>query len=206
MTLGQATTEVIRSIFTDPDLEPARELEATDPMWVETRFSINLSETEQAEMEAALAALVARRNELVHGFIERHDVFSVEGLPTAIAYLDDAYAEIDRRFLQMRGWVESMVDGQQALADFLTTDQGQDLVFRGGMGAALKHAERELSEDGWTHLRKAIGWIGTQDASLRPRSFGYSSWRHLIRESGQFEVRKALSESGATEIWYRSKG
>lgn len=205
MTLGQVKSEFVSGVFEGADPAPESELEPDDPVWFGTRFSIDLSEDHRVRVEDGLAALVARRNHLVHGFIARHDVWSVEGLPAAIAYLDDAYAEIDQRFRELRGWYEGMDEVYQRIADFLVTEKGRDVLPDGVLVAELREVEQELCEDGWTLLSRAIALIGAKEPGLTPRSQGYASWCHVLHESGRFETRKALTESGTKQIWYRSK-
>lgn len=204
-TLGQVVGDVVGGVFDASDVGPESDLPADAPAWLHTRFSINLPDDRRAAVKANLESLVKLRNDLVHGFIARHDIWTVEGLPAAIHFLETAYAEIDERFVELRGWYEEMTGMQQELAEMLATKRGQELLLFGPLLDLLGAAEHDLAENGWTSLGEAIALIRSQEPELTPRGYGYSSWRHVLHESKRFETRRDASPSGASTTWYRSK-
>jgi hypothetical protein len=203
-TLGQVVGELVDSVFVAPDWESESHLPADAPVWLQHRFSINLPDDRRAAAKANLESLVKLRNDLVHGFIARHDIWTATGLASAIDHLDTAYAEIDQRFVELRGWYEQMAGMQQALGEMLATERGQEFVLFGPLLDLLEEAEHDLAEDGWTSLEEAIALIRSQEPELTPRSYGYSSWRHLLHDSKRFETRRDAARSGAGTTWYRS--
>jgi hypothetical protein len=64
--------------------------------------------------------LVRIRNELVHGFVQSHDIWTQDGLTVAIDHLRAVYEIIDARFLEMREWVQSVRASAQHALDAIT--------------------------------------------------------------------------------------
>lgn len=203
-TLGQVVGEVVHSVFEDLDLERVPDTPADAPARLAVGFSLALPDDTQAAVKLSLEALVKLRNDLVHGFIERHDIWTTTGLSSAIDYLDTAYTTIDERFIELRDWYRQMANSQQALAEFVASDTGRELLFTSPLVVHLGHAERDLAVDGWTLLDRAIALIRSQEPGLTPRSEGYSSWRQVLHESTRFEIRREAGPTGVRTTWYRS--
>lgn len=163
--------------------------------------------------------LVALRNELVHGFVLRHDLESEAGCLAAATALDNAYEVIDRQYQQLRDWCKGMLDLQQAFFGMLTNPDFQDHFFpdfstddAGVEQRAwtivefLRRAEGALARDGWTSLDDAVAFIGRIAPEHTPGRYGYSTWRQVLRESHPiFTVKRETGDSvrrGRT--WYRS--
>ncbi|MQA51701.1 hypothetical protein GDH07_00035 [Pseudomonas sp. MC042] len=48
--------------------------------------------------------------------------------------------------------------------------------------------------------------LPSMDCPQTPKRYGCGSWRHVIHESQQFEIRKqSQADNGATVVWYRSR-
>jgi OST-HTH/LOTUS domain len=54
-----------------------------------------------------------------------------------------------------------------------------------------------------THLGDAIEWLRQHHPDRSPRRYGCSTWRQLLHESGQFQVRFELDASGSRGAWYQ---
>ena len=187
--------------------------------FVRTRVCIRFSEENFRLTEQNLGDLVNLRNELVHHFIEKFDLFSADGCEAAHAYLDQCLKRIGTSHAELKRWTDQTAAAKRRMVNLMNTPEFTafvvDGILPGGAGVAwesctvvseLRDAEIILSEDGWTSLAKAINYLRKTAPEQTPRKYGCSSWRHLLHESGQFEVRKYRSEAGdTTEVWYRSR-
>jgi len=184
--------------------------------WVSYRQQLGMSAEQYDSTKAALKELVSLRNYLVHHFLERFDLSSVPGCLAADEFLGESYAIIDKHCLSLRDWAKSLNDLRVTMASFLDSQAFEDM-FDGinadgsiqwpisGICSCLCSAESEFAEGGWTPLEAAIRWIGNLYPKETPKRYGCSSWRQVLRESRQFEVRKVQAERKRTAILYRSK-
>ncbi|MBA0295747.1 hypothetical protein D7Y52_17400 [Stenotrophomonas maltophilia] len=54
-------------------------------------------------------------------------------------------------------------------------------------------------------VRGRHGVAGIAYPKEHPQRYGCGSWRHVIHESRQFEIRRTVNtEQGCGEVWYRS--
>jgi len=86
------------------------------------RYQLTLSAEDFARIRSDLRELVLLRNNLVHRFIDQHDLWSTEGCGTARDALVAADARIDRHMKQLRGWAESMDQARHLAAEFIQSD------------------------------------------------------------------------------------
>jgi len=184
--------------------------------WVSYRQQLGMPAEQYESTKAALKELVALRNGLVHHFLERFDLWSEPSCLAADGFLDQSYATIDIHYLKLRDWAKSLDELRFTMASFLGSQAFEDM-FDGinadgsiqwpisGICSCLRSAESELARGGWTPLEAAIRWIGHLYPKETPKRYGCSSWRQVLYESRQFEVRKVLAEHQRTAILYRSK-
>jgi hypothetical protein len=218
-TLGTLVGMLTESYLKLPDLpDEPEQAEPTDRLWFSFRYQMELPEERYAETKVALKELVDLRNELVHHFLQRFDLWSMDSCVAAEAYLDESYETIDGHYLRLRDWAKSMDEARQLMASFMQTKKFEDVVFNGiwvdgtvhwassGIIACLREAETKLAQAGWTPLFDAIRWIAKTYPEQTPKRYGCGSWRHVIHDSQQFEIRKQ-SQAGddPTVIWYRSR-
>lgn len=187
-------------------------------MWVRHRFQMSLDAERYEAVKTDLKELVDLRNELVHHFLERFNIWEEEGCTAADAFLEESYETIDGHYLTLREWARGMDNARTMMASFMETTAFKDMFFDGiqpdgsvhwpgcGIVNQLREAEAELAQEGWTPLLAAIAWIGSRAPEQIPKRYGCGSWRHVIHESRQFEIRKqGQSENGGTVVWYRSR-
>ncbi|MBF6986486.1 OST-HTH/LOTUS domain-containing protein [Cupriavidus sp. IK-TO18] len=75
-----------------------------------------------------------------------------------------------------------------------------------GAVSCLREAESRFATHGWTKLNTATAWIREQHSDQQPQRYGCGSWRQVIHESRQFEIRKqGNKDNGCNEVWYRSR-
>ncbi len=223
-TLGQVVGD-LTSAYIAPALPEAAsrhdEEHPGDPSvaWAKISFRIEMKEERFKETERKLADLVDLRNELVHHFIEKFDIWTESGCLSADTYLDDCFKEIDTHYQELRGWAKANLNTREVLAGLMKTPEFNEFVehgiLPGGAGvfweasaivALLTDAESALSKDGWTLLQDAIHYIAQHEPEHTPARYGCRSWRQVIHESEHFEVRRTQPAPGRpTVTWYRSR-
>lgn len=221
-TLGQVVGDMTNDFLSLPaSEEDQHQNHPGDPskIRIRTTFRIEMSPEDYQRIQQRLAELVELRNELVHHFIEIHDIWTEEGCVRADAYLDDSFRLIDERFDELRKIAQHQEEARKVHASYMQSDEFKDFVLHGilpgGTGAIwssctivnlLRDAEAEFAEDGWTPLAKAIVYITGREPSHTPRRYGCSSWRQVLHESAAFTIRRDQSESGtAKETWFCSR-
>lgn len=218
-TLGTLVGMLTESYLKLPNLVDEQEqAEPIDQIWVSFRCQMELPEERYAETKAALKELVDLRNELVHHFVQRFDLWGVDGCIAAESYLDESNETIDGHYLTLRDWAKSMDEARQHMVSFMQTPEYRDLVINGigpdgsvhwagsGITNCLREAETKLSQAGWTPLFEAIHWIAKTYPEQTPKRYGCGSWRHVIHASQQFEIRKqSQADNVPTVVWYRSR-
>lgn len=220
-TLGTLVGMLTEGYLTPAGLnEAAAEEEQVEKgFWFEFSWRIELDTDERYQaITTALKELVDLRNELVHHFLQRFNIWNPEGCAAAEAYLDASYQSIDTHYLTLQQWAQGMDSARAMAASFLSSPQFKDLLFDGiapdgsidwpasGAVRCLREAETLYATKGWVHLNTAIAWIRQEHPTQHPQRYGCGSWRQVIHESQQFEIRKSIHpETGAGEVWYRSR-
>ena len=180
------------------------------------RMQLNLPAERHEALKAELRELVTLRNSLVHHFIDLHDLWTLDGCLQAQDALNQSYAEIDRHFEQLVAFAGYMDEASKAAADLMQSPQFRDMIVNGigpdgeihwsvaGIVGALREAFQELSIDGWVNLEAAARWVSEHHPQQTPQRYGCSSWRHVIHESGQFELRR-FTHKGQFGAWFRDR-
>ncbi|MBL8507497.1 MAG: OST-HTH/LOTUS domain-containing protein [Chitinimonas sp.] len=207
-----------RHLTSAEEEDSAEEPQGNGGMWFRFRFQVGLDASQHQATTAALKELVDLRNELVHHFLQRFNIWEPQGCRDADAYLDSSYETIDGHYLTLRAWAQSMEEARASMASFMNTATFEDLLVNGiapdgtvdwpasGAVCCLREAETRFVTDGWTLLNTATAWIRAQHPDQQPQRYGCGSWRHVIHASRLFEIRKSKNtEQGCGEVWYRSR-
>lgn len=187
--------------------------------WIRFSFRMEMQEEDFKETERKMADLVDLRNELVHHFLEGHDMWSISGCQEALGYLEECNKQVDAHYEELRNWAKHIIEAREYSASIFRSQEFQDFLFHGiypgGAGVhwpsctivnVLREAEDALTEDGWTFLKDAIEFAGGKAPEHIPSRYGCTSWRQVLHESGQFEIRRKQEQPGAATLtWYRSK-
>lgn len=222
-TLGQLVGELTGAYFLpgvgeDTESPPSKDQDPTRAYFRMTCVT-QLEEAAYEQTKIALRELVDVRNELVHHFMSRFDLFSVGGCEGAIEYLDKAFALIDKHDRELRQMAKTMDEGRKELGAFFASEAGEDMLVYGIMPGGgemhwpstlivqwLGNAERVCAREGWTSLVEAIHYIRGRNPDLCPKKYGRSSWRQILHESQLFElVRRTDTSTGERIVWYRSR-
>ena len=203
-TLGTLVGRLFGSSDVTEGTDTAADAAASEPEDVANfamRVQLSLSADHHARTQSELKELVLLRNNLVHHFIDQHDLWSTDGCLTARDTLVAAYERIDKYFEQLRGWAKHMDQVRRLSADFLQSDARYDFMINGifpddtvnwpaaGIVRALRVAAGERAVDGWTSVAAAGRWIVEQNPEQRPNTYGCTSWRQVLLESRLFELR-----------------
>lgn len=180
------------------------------------RMQTSLSDEAHAALQADLRELVGMRNALVHSFIQQHDLQTVAGCLQAQDALSSSYTKIDHHLQQLRPLAEDMDRTRAAFAELMQSPELQELVGNGiapdgqihwpiaGIVSALRQACRERSIEGWVNLDTAARWVSEHHPEQTPKKYGCARWRHVIHESGQFELRH-FTHDGQFGAWFRER-
>ncbi len=168
------TLGTLVGMLTDGYLTQSQDADAVDEeesgdggLWVRFRSQMELAPERYDAIRIALKELVDLRNELVHHFLQRFNIWEVDGCAAAVVHLDASYETIDGHFLTLRGWAQSMQDAWSHMASLMATPEYQDFVVNGiwpdgtvnwptsGVVNCLREAESRFATNGWTKLDAA---------------------------------------------------
>lgn len=161
------TLGTLVGMLTERHLTSAEEDDGADEpqgdggLWFRFRFRVGLDANQHQATTAALKELVDLRNELVHHFLQRFNIWEPQGCRAADAYLDASYETIDGHYLTLRGWAQGMDEARTAMASFMRAAAFQDLLFNGiapdgtvdwpasGVVRCLREAQIRFATEGW---------------------------------------------------------
>lgn len=125
MTLGRLVGNLLGSYIVPNKIDPTVEMATSSPEDVTSfamRMHLELSDADFARTESELNELVHLRNDLVHHFIDQHDLWSLDGCRGAQDALAAAYSRINQHFEKLQGWAEDMQQCQRLAAEFFQSD------------------------------------------------------------------------------------
>lgn len=202
-TLGTAAASFLDQVLVrdraQVDAAIQKAIAGPDPM----SFGVQLQipEPHRSQIDQDLKALVTLRNQLVHHFLSKYDLGSVEGCRAALLSLADDSARIDQHLGQLVTWAEAMDRSYSLLADIMRSDWLRTLLVdglhpdgcldwpRAGITHAFLCAAADLSEDGWTPLAEATKWIAKHQPNQTPARYGCASWRQVVHKAPTLELR-----------------
>ena len=216
-TLGNLMGQLFGSFIVPEGFDTAAEASASDPEDIVSfamRVQLSMSAEDYLRTQSDLKELVLLRNNLVHHFIDQHDLRSTDGCGTARDALVAAYSRIDQHFEQLRSWAKKMAEVRRVAREFMESDVYRDWLIHGidpdgtvdwaaaGIVRALREAANELAVEGWTPVAAAGRWITERTPDQRPDKYGCASWRQVLHESRLFDLRYR-DVDGRRSAWYR---
>lgn len=189
---------------------------STDRMTTSVSFQMVMDEARLAGVEATIEELVRTRNDLVHHFIERFDLWTEEGCRAALEHLHSTYSRVDEHYAELRQWAEGMDKARALHASFAQTPAFSDWVVDGiapdgavdwqlaGIVRALREAVDENSVDGWLPLETARTWIEQHHPEQNPERYSCKTWPQVVNESRAFLLEYRL-EGGRKVAWVRAR-
>lgn len=219
-TLGSLVGDLLGSYVVADTIDPREDATINSPEavnWYSMQMKLSLSDADFARTEKGLGELVLLRNNLVHHFIEQHDLWSLDGCRSAQDALVAAYSRIDQHLGQLRDWAGDMERTRQALSEVLQSEEFKDAFVNGiasdgtvnwyvaGVVSALQEALGALAVDRWASVADAGRWIVERYPEQRPTKYGCRSWRQVVHEAPTFELRY-FDLHGQRSAYYREKG
>ncbi|MBT0668121.1 hypothetical protein HT136_07055 [Novosphingobium profundi] len=213
-TLGTLVNEMLRSFLTAE--KKSSHSDATfsrpgDSPSFHVKMGITVSADDYNRIVRDLKYFVSLRNDLIHHFLERHDIASYDGCRVAEKALTEANHQIERHLDNLRMWGKDLTQAKLAMAELVQSAVIQDFLVRGKIPWSITEAVRafrsaaaEFSVDGWALVSKGSDLIAAQHPTEVPSNYGCSSWRQVLHESGLFELRYRKIE-GRRTAWYREK-
>lgn len=184
--------------------------------WASIRFNLSMSPEDNAHTKAGLAELLALRNDLVHHLMERFDIFDENGCRAASSHLDICREKIDGHLERLQGWATSVAQSQALALSFMQSKAFEDVFLHGinpdgtvcwaraTIVECLREAETACQVDGWTALDAALRFISKENQDQIPSKYGCKTWRQILTQSGQFELRRGTGSDRAPGQRYRS--
>lgn len=177
---------------------------------VRVTLRLGLTEEDHARTAAELRDLVGLRNDLVHHFMARHDLWSVEGCRIAQAELAASCDRIGRYLEGLRDWARDMDRVLQEVAEFHRSGTLRNMVVHGtlpdgtvdwpasSLVSGFREAARALAGggEGWVPVEKAGRWLADRDPDSLPERFGCRTWQHALQESRLFDLRHRATADG----------
>jgi hypothetical protein len=218
-TLGQLAGHLFESFVVPEGFE--RELLPedkipTDRISFTHSFRLPLPTEQREQTRVAIQELVALRNELVHHFLSRFDLWDEQGCADAIGYLQDAYQRIDTRFRELRAWMLTMHKARETMAAFMQSKVFLDLLVNGinpdgsfewadtGIVRALRNEVRTLAGDNWIELQTVKAQMLARHPDQTPQKYRCTTLSQVLHESGEFEVtHRRDADTGPKTAWVR---
>lgn len=217
-TLGTLVGELVGSYVVREVKDPAEETPAHDDdvNWIRVQFGISLPAETFDRFEKDIGDLVNLRNNLVHHFVEQHDLKTREGCREATSALNAAYAQINSCLGQLQEFAEDTMKARKLLSELLKTQEFEDLIVKNiapekignfratSTGELLRTAYIALAVDGWASIEEMQTWMACRYPEESPATNGCSSWRQVVHEEKDFEIRY-FEHDGQRSAFYREK-
>lgn len=218
-TLGTLVGDLIGSYVVADGDNPPEETKTNSPENVNCfamQMTLGLPAAEFVRVESELREMVLLRNNLVHHFIDQHDLWNSDGCRGARDALVTAYSRIDHHFGQLRGWAESMEKVRQTMSEILQSEEFKDVFVNGitpdgkvnwdasSIVSALRETIGALAVDGWAPVDDAGNWIAKRYPEQLPAKYGCHSWRQVVHNAPILELQY-LEMDGQRTACYREK-
>lgn len=177
---------------------------------------VTLAPEQWLRMKAAVQQLVTMRNGLVHGFLQRFNLWDEQGCADALVYLQEAFQRIESHYQELRMWAMCMVQGRALAASFMQTDVWQDWVVDGispdgsfewcntGIVRALREEVSALAGKAWISFDVVKARMLERHPEQTPQKYRCSSWPQVLHESGEIELAyRRNSDTGPRQAWVR---
>lgn len=203
-TLGTLVRELLGAYLatdSDEEAEPSSPPKSLFDIRASFRARLQMAHDDLQRTEVGMRDLVALRNNLVHHFIQQHDLRTLEGCKSALDFLHESESRIEREIEQIQAWVADIEQAMRAQIEHLQSKEFQAWLVdgiapdgcvdwdRAGIVRELLKAAREVCSDGWAPVNAAAQWIAERCPEQQPSKYGCRSWREVIDRSRRFELR-----------------
>jgi OST-HTH/LOTUS domain len=220
-TLGTLFKELVGSFLVSEASDTSPDV-TTDsgpgPSTVSMKVEVRLTEQALSQTADDLRVLLDLRNNLVHHFIEQHDLGTADGCRQAQAALVAADEQIDQSYGRLVEWAKDMDQATQQVRDFAQSPAFRDLVIHGiapdgtvdwpasSLVSGFREAAQALAGDGpeWVSVADAGKWLVEKYPDQSPSRFGCKTWQQALQESRLFDLRHD-QKGGRRRICFRER-
>ena len=188
----------------------------TDRISVAHSFRMTLYPEQWAQTKSSIDEFVALRNELVHHFLSRFNIWEEQGCVDAMVYLEDSYRRIDARFQELLAWMMAMQKAREAMASFAKSETYHDWLVNGinpdgsfewwqtGIVRALRTEVEALAGDNWIALEAVKTQMLAQHPDQTPLKYRCTTWQQVLHESAEFDLEyRRESDTAPKKAWMR---
>lgn len=216
-TLGQLMNEFI-GIHSEPRQDAEETDEESGPEGVfffRSQFRIETAFGGLAGIKSNLRGLVAMRNELVHHFLERFDLWTVDGCLDADCHLDDCFGRIDAHYRALHTRALAADAARQEIAVLMRSPEFMNQFYAAVLPDSQIHwpstrivqcllQHCAVDPVAWVVLGPVIQSMRADVPEEVPSKYGCKTWRQLLKRSELFEVRTDLdNRTGQGRTWFR---
>lgn len=162
----------------------------------------------------SLKALSAGRNNLVHHFLEQHDLESLEDCSTACIWLDSQYKQASNFLHRIRSIMYAAAEARKEYIELVSSGKFSEYCERSFLQQSLLIAElgrislQIARPDGWSVFATAGGRLKQhmpeEVAALKPR-YGHKTLKSLILATELFDIAEEPTPGGGNRLLYRIK-
>jgi hypothetical protein len=218
-TLGNLAKRLFESFVVPEGFE--RELlpedkTSTDRISVAHSFRMTLFPEQLAQTKSSIQEFVDLRNDLVHHFLSRFNIWDEQGCVDARAYLEESYLRIDARFQELRAWMMAMQKAGEAVASFVKSETYHDWMVNGinhdgsfewqqtGIVRLLRTEVKALAGHNWIALEALKAHMLARHPDQTPQKYRCSSWQQVLTESAKFDLEyRRESDTALKQAWVR---
>jgi hypothetical protein len=218
-TLGNLAKQLLESFVVpegfERELLPEDQI-PTDRISVAHSFRMTLYPEQWAQTKSSIDEFVVLRNELVHHFLSRFNIWEEQGCVEAMAYLEDSYLRIDARFHELRAWMLALQAAREATAAFMASEVYLDLLIHGinpdgsfewwqtGIVRALRTEVQALAGDNWAPLETVKAQMLARHPNQIPQKYRCTTWQQVLTESTEFDLEyRRESDASPKRAWVR---
>ncbi|NMF96163.1 hypothetical protein GPA27_01975 [Aromatoleum toluolicum] len=213
----QTMGNLVGAFLEDALTDKGRPREAPDDLaglWFSIGFGLEVDNAYYEERKSALAAAVAERNELVHHFLPRWDLMSMESMRAADEYLDRQRANVLPEFEHLKSLVGALEDGWRQTGEFLLSGEWAkhfsltDLRHSRPVLLLGDIAQKMGRDDGYVLLNTAGNLLrlhAPEETKALKERCGYKSLKALIVATELFDLVEEPTEKGGVRVFYRMK-
>ena len=188
----------------------------SDRISVAHSFRMTLYPEQWAQTKSSIDEFVVLRNELVHHFLSRFNIWEEQGCLEAMAYLEESYLRIDARFQELRAWMMAMQKAGEAMASFAKSETYHDWLVNGinpdgsfewwqtGIVRALRTKVEALAGDNWIALEAVKTQMLARHPDQTPLKYRCTTWQQVLDESAEFDLEyRRESDTAPKKHWVR---
>jgi hypothetical protein len=200
--IGQLTGDVIGEFDGDASNEASVLVSFGNVKSFRTTFRVGLAGGDRDAITNDLRRLVALRNDLVHHFLDRFDLWSASGCAAATEHLDHSYHVIDTAFAQLAHLAEYLDQNRLAVASLMASEEFQkqltDQLFPRLEGSRLEHELLTVASSaggGWVDLQETAAQIQQALPDEHPKKYTCATWQEVVSKIPGLELQKYKLEA-----------